>query len=143
MRICGKCKINPKRNASSSYCKSCHNEYQKAYYKKYPVSTKLSSKRRSLEIRDIVKSAKDIPCKDCGIKYPYYVMDFDHIRGIKKYALSVAASKHRALSNVQDEISKCDVVCANCHRERTFSRLSCSVTGNTTDFESVESRFEP
>lgn len=123
MKICKICNKNPRRNKSSSYCKNCHNEYQKAFYKKNPKSTKEASIKRRNDIRQAVIKAKDKPCSDCGIKYPYYVMDLDHVRGIKKYNLSVAASKSRAINSVQSEIDKCDVVCANCHRERTFSRI--------------------
>lgn len=120
-KTCCKCE-NPRRNNNSTYCKSCHNEYQKAYYKKHPQSTIAWTKKRSLEIRTLIKLAKDKPCMDCDDKYPYYVMDFDHVRGKKKFNLSVAASKSTSLKVVQEEIDKCDVVCANCHRERTFNR---------------------
>jgi hypothetical protein len=61
---------------------------------------------------------------DCGIKYPYYVMDLDHTPGFeKRFNLSNAGSRHYAIKTIQEEIDKCDVVCSNCHRERTFSRL--------------------
>lgn len=70
----------------------------------------------------MVISAKDRPCADCEKSYPYYVMDFDHVRGDKKFNLSQATSHRRALKAVEDEIDKCDVVCSNCHRERTFTR---------------------
>lgn len=122
MRQCCKCGGVP-RNKTSSYCKSCHNEYQKTYYKNNPRSINESSKRRRKLIRDLVVSVKSVPCKDCGIKYPWYVMDFDHVKGKKKFVLSVAASKFRSITTVKAEIAKCEVVCANCHRERTFQRV--------------------
>ena len=67
-----------------------------------------------------IKSAS--PCTDCGIQYPYYVMDFDHLED-KKGLVSrfVAANNFSAL---RAEIAKCEIVCANCHRIRTFARLS-------------------
>jgi hypothetical protein len=123
MNVCCKCKVNPRRNNNSTYCKKCHNEYQKAYYKRKPENTITWTKNRSLEIRELVKSAKNKPCVDCGKEYPYYVMDFDHIKGDKKFNLSVAASKSTSLKRVQEEIDKCEVVCSNCHRERTFNRI--------------------
>jgi hypothetical protein len=126
MKICIKCNVNPKRS-TGSYCKSCHNEYQKAAYKKNPYSTRKYGKKRSLEIRELVQNAKNKPCQDCGKEYPYYVMDLDHVRGDKRFNLSIAASKMRSLKSVQEEIDKCDVVCSNCHRERTFNRLNCPV----------------
>jgi hypothetical protein len=61
---------------------------------------------------------KEGSCADCGNKYPYYVMDFDHkdeekARGIAQMVI------HNKWSNVIKEVAKCDVVCANCHRIRT------------------------
>jgi len=120
MRTC-KCG-NPARNRTSSYCKSCHNEYQKAYYKRNPLSTNGSFQKRKAAIRKLVTEAKDRPCMDCGERYPYYVMDLDHVRGTKSFDLSVAGRHMKSLATVQKEIDKCDVICANCHRKRTFNR---------------------
>lgn len=58
-------------------------------------------------------------CKDCGRKYPHYVMDFDHVRGEKLFELSKMGDQ--TFVKIAAEIAKCDVVCANCHRLRTFS----------------------
>lgn len=57
---------------------------------------------------------------DCNIKYPYYVMDFDHVRGKKSFTLG--SLNGQGLQTVIKEIKKCDVVCANCHRIRTHKR---------------------
>lgn len=128
---CIKCKNLPKRNNDSSYCKKCHSEYQRAYYKNtlgYNEKRKKQWKERKNEIRKLVILEKDKPCADCGIKYPYYVMDFDHTRD-KKFNLSVAARHQRSLKSVMEEIEKCEVVCANCHRIRTFTRIGESTSG--------------
>lgn len=61
-------------------------------------------------------------------------MDFDHVRGEKKFNLAVAANKNISIARIQDEIAKCDVVCANCHRERTFKR-ALSLTSKTPHFD--------
>lgn len=60
----------------------------------------------------------------CGIQYSSWVMQFDHRDpSIKKY--TICNMKFRSLEKVREEISKCDVVCANCHAERTHrQRLS-------------------
>jgi hypothetical protein len=48
-------------------------------------------------------------------------MDFDHREGeIKKYELN--AVDRMSMNTLKREIEKCDVVCANCHRERTHQR---------------------
>jgi hypothetical protein len=120
-KLCTICLSAP-RLPYSSRCKSCHNEYNKKYYKKNPRSINESSIKRRREIRQLVMEAKSVPCSDCGIEYPYYVMDLDHLKE-KKFNLSTASSKYRSLEIVQKEIDKCEVVCSNCHRERTFSRI--------------------
>ena len=61
-------------------------------------------------------------CADCGERDPL-VLDFDHLPGTNKIAsLSYMANKTVAWPKIVAEIEKCDVVCANCHRRRTFSR---------------------
>lgn len=80
-------------------------------------------KLRRIAIRDFVKLAKhNKPCADCGIIYPAHVLDFDHRQGEKSFILSRASVKGTSLDVVQTEINKCDIVCANCHRIRTFER---------------------
>jgi integrase len=70
-------------------------------------------------IRDFVQAAKSRPCADCGVSFPYYVMDFDHRPGTTK---SQHVSQLRSLGRIKEEVAKCDVVCANCHRQRTHRR---------------------
>lgn len=62
---------------------------------------------------------------DCSVKYPAYVMDFDHKDGEVKIASVSWLAIHNTSSfeKLEVEISKCDLVCANCHRKRTFLRL--------------------
>ena len=70
-------------------------------------------------IHDFIIVCKSRPCADCANSYPPYVMDFDHVRGVKLFDISTGA---RCLKAVATEAEKCDVVCANCHRERTHQR---------------------
>jgi hypothetical protein len=70
--------------------------------------------------RCVVQKAKSVPCSDCDVSYPFYVMDFDHVRGIKLF--NIAFYLNKSLKMINEEIAKCDVVCANCHREREHRR---------------------
>jgi len=72
--------------------------------------------------KDYVASVKDIPCTDCGHRFPSYAMDFDHVRGEKSFNISMAV-KTKTLEEIKEEIAKCDVVCATCHRMRTQDRI--------------------
>jgi hypothetical protein len=61
-------------------------------------------------------------CVDCGEKNPI-VLDFDHLRD-KKYNISRMIHDGFSWKAILKEISKCEVVCANCHRLRTYRRLA-------------------
>jgi hypothetical protein len=70
------------------------------------------------QIRDIKEST---PCADCNEHYPFYVMQFDHVRGVKEGDISKFVS-NRQIKKALDEIEKCEVVCANCHMARSYRR---------------------
>ena len=70
----------------------------------------------------LIDSLKDRPCADCGESYPPYVMDFDHVRGEKKFNLTSMKASSSSEAAILAEAEKCDVVCANCHRIRTWSK---------------------
>ena len=70
--------------------------------------------------RKYIKTLKEkTPCKDCGINYPSYVMHFDHLKDKKFNIGSVTSISRKTLIA---EIEKCEIVCANCHAERTYKR---------------------
>ena len=73
-------------------------------------------------LRELVNDLKRGPCTDCGVWFPPYVKDFDHVRG-KKVANLARLRTIRALAKILAEVKKCEVVCANCHRLRTHVRL--------------------
>jgi len=78
-------------------------------------------KRYREQLRALVRQLKESePCSDCGISYPYYVMDFDHLEG-KQGLISDFAKTGRS-GALKEELKKCEVVCANCHRSRTHKR---------------------
>lgn len=70
--------------------------------------------------RALIRSMKRRPCADCAISYPVVCMDFDHVRGTKRFSIAPATS--RPCEEIRAEIAKCDVVCSNCHRVRTALR---------------------
>ena len=64
---------------------------------------------------------KSRPCMDCGGTFPPECMDFDH-RDPKTKRHSLAQMAEYSMESIMSEISKCDLVCANCHRTRTFGK---------------------
>jgi hypothetical protein len=67
----------------------------------------------------LIEFFRERPCVDCGETDPL-VLEFDHI-GRKSFSISVGIRGHNWKS-VLDEIDRCDVVGANCHRRRTALR---------------------
>lgn len=60
------------------------------------------------------------PCLDCGGEYPPDAMGFDHVLGDKVIGITQMWSWKR--EKVLAELAKCELVCANCHREHTIKR---------------------
>jgi hypothetical protein len=108
--ICGR------TNGGKGNCKICDQIYSDSDHKR--------SYRNFLRrlAQKFVNCIKDKPCMDCGIKYPSYVMQFDHRPGEKKLFSISSSSLNYNIEKIKLEITKCDVVCANCHWQRTHDR---------------------
>ena len=142
MRICSKChkakeltefylrKKGPRAGEHYSHCKDCLRTRGKSYYRSNHIrQLALANQRnrsRRRELRKYVNSLKNRPCVDCGNSYSTYVMDFDHRKGYRKKGNigTLVNQSNLSKENILDEINKCDLVCANCHRIRTYKRKS-------------------
>ena len=111
---------------NEEYRKTYMKEYSKKHYEAnsemYKEKAAISNKRLRTRNRDYIKAIKEgNPCVDCGKCYPYYVMHFDHIYE-KNGSISDMSRASVSLDRLQKEINNCELVCANCHAERTHSR---------------------
>lgn len=111
--------------------------YQKEYRKKnkeririskqqYEKKNKVKIRLRRLEYKkDFIKYKQTLCCARCGIsgKKNPEILDFHHKDpSTKKFGIAWQGGKFPAQS-VVDEITKCLVLCANCHRiEHTLLR---------------------
>ena len=97
-------------------------EYAARHYQKYRAKYRESSAKTREARRKFLQEEKSKPCIDCNNSYPYYVMQFDHVRGDKEFNIG-RNHGNRSMTKLKEEINKCDVVCANCHAIRTWNRL--------------------
>jgi predicted transcriptional regulator len=97
-------------------------ESKRRHYESNKATILLRNKGVVKHCRSLLNTIKEAPCMDCGGKYPPYVMDFDHRDPSQKMG-EVTRLVSSGEKRVLEEVAKCDVVCANCHRERTHSRL--------------------
>lgn len=90
--------------------------------------------KRAREIqrrKKLIRDAKNLPCTDCGVGYPYYVMQLDHRdAGTKLHTFDWYVNRKGTIGELIAEISRCDPVCANCHAERSAQRAGYSVNGH-------------
>ena len=61
-------------------------------------------------------------CVDCGESDPV-VLEFDHVKGEKRRAIADMVSNYYSVKTIKDEIRKCEIRCANCHRKKTHERM--------------------
>lgn len=106
-------------------CVVCHREYEREYYRKRIRDEEEFGRVNTRRVRteanlQKIHQLKSQPCTDCGCTFPPVSMDFDHISNkIKGISYMVTCS----WESIQREIEKCELVCANCHRVRTWNRL--------------------
>ena len=93
----------------------------KAYLARNTDKVKGWTAKHRAKKRDKYNQLKSGPCVDCGITYPPYVMHFDHLDASTKLSC-VGHIKACGLDRIKREIAKCELVCANCHAERTYKR---------------------
>ena len=115
-RVCYKCRTtkalgdfarDASREGGFSYrCKTCANASRKALRD---------------NIRDALQAIKlESGCVDCGYNDHPQALDFDHTEDNK--VMNPSALRRYNLAAALVEASKCEVVCANCHRIRTYER---------------------
>lgn len=136
MKTCSKCKSSKslssfnknkgRKDGLQSYCRDCEKKRKKDYYSKNKdkfLSYNRKHKRRRQE--NWVEFKKTLECEQCG-EDRWYVLDFHHLDPSKKeFEVSAAVMRDRTLEAVQEEIEKCKVLCANCHREE-HHKLRCA-----------------
>ena len=78
------------------------------------------ARKRNREIVD--EHLRTHPCVDCS-ESDIVVLDFDHMRGVKKEHVCDMVHQARVEATLRAEIAKCDICCANCHRRKTAKQL--------------------
>ena len=133
MKNCNRCKqdlpldsFNVKGTGYQPFCKKCQKAYHREWYSKNKAARirqiKVRKTRLTAEHQERIRVIKSVPCVDCGGMFGYWQMDFDHLRD-KNFNIATAAGAGLSWSAIEAEIAKCEVVCANCHRTRTFNRM--------------------
>ena len=136
MKKCGICGIKKplsefnknkgRADGLQTICKDCNRVKSKAYYRdNYEEQRnriyKQKQERKEESRRNIIAYLQNHPCIDCG-NTNILVLDFDH-RNDKKHNVCDMLAGGYVWNSIMNEIKKCDVRCANCHRIKTANQL--------------------
>lgn len=107
-------------------CNSCHRRRGVEYYAKnkthlLPFARRWKQEWR-LKLKALIYLIKKKPCADCKKSFEPWLMEFDHVSGVKLDHVGDLVGKAVSLKRVLKEISKCVLVCVLCHRKRTHER---------------------
>ncbi len=79
-----------------------------------------NNRKRRAEIRTRLAALKvERGCADCGYNAHACALDFDH-RDPTTKCFSIGQCGTMSDARIDAEVAKCDVVCATCHRVRTY-----------------------
>lgn len=133
LRKCSKCgKLLPESKFNwkiykirrQYHCQECSRAYIREHYKRNKKYYKDKAKKRTnLLLKEghkiIAKYLLFHPCVDCGEKN-ILLLEFDHRdRSVKDNDVSRIIKSRGSIEKLIEEIQKCDIRCANCHRRKT------------------------
>lgn len=133
MKICSRCSKNKlltefrkqtrSKDGLTVWCKSCFAEYDRERYQSGDRARKEQNKanietKRQIFIWNILLESK---CKVCGEDDPL-VLEFDH-RDPETKAYNISEMLRLSEAKISEEVAKCDVLCANCHRRKTAQQF--------------------
>ena len=127
---CGICGVTyEKYNQKGFRCRECKREYDRNYYRKSSKEKKKTKKKNEKLRKDKIKNwicefLSNNPCSICG-ESRILCLHFDHIDPKnKKYEISGLVNAGASMQKIEKEISKCRVLCANCHAIHTAHQFS-------------------
>jgi len=90
--------------------------YERYYYKNRKEEIK-RTKRRTKGLKKWFKEyKKQFKCENCGEDHPACI-DFHHTEEKESSVTELVSRKNTSKERIKEEIRKCRVLCANCHRK--------------------------
>jgi hypothetical protein len=108
-------------------CANCHDvrtqrQHQARLAKRQPGrSSRLAERREYWRAQArLLDDLRRVPCADCGNQFPPCAMEFDHRDPAQKQFRVTDRVGRLGTKRLLEEAAKCDIVCSNCHRMRTY-----------------------
>ena len=90
-----------------------------AIYGKRPAQVAREARMHAERRAQLAALKMAMGCVDCAYRGNHLALQFDHVRGVKRRAISAILTG--SLAVLIAELEKCEVRCANCHMIRTHS----------------------
>ena len=128
LRRCSRCsallpesRFNRFGDGRQWWCRDCFKQYYAERRAHHRDRNNALKTQRVAEAHEFVFSyLTQRSCVDCGERDPI-VLEFDHIAG-KRAEVALLVRRGVLPAVLMEEMRRCDVVCANCHRRRTAHR---------------------
>lgn len=117
--------------------------YMRDYHRRWYTQNKAKHRAWDVAIRDrlskrVTEYKLKRGCCECGYKKCAAALEFDHVRGEKLADISNMVQRRMGWEKLFAEIQKCEVVCANCHRERTERRRLQAISSEVEQLAYIE-----
>jgi hypothetical protein len=128
MKICRVCnQQKPTEEIIKNRCKSCRSKYHLEWHHRTKEQRKQKIKVYKKTSKDrlnkfILEYLLEHPCVDCG-ESDIVVLDFDHLKD-KTTSIGRMLTNGKSIITMEEEIRKCEVRCANCHRRKTAKQFN-------------------
>ena len=99
-------------------CLECVTSKNRQWYKDNRESRQAAANKRNQDRRDWCIEQLGGKCLDCGGDFHRSVYDFHHRDPSDK--VDAISNLLRSPGKLEEELKKCDLLCANCHRIRHF-----------------------
>lgn len=128
-KYCPACKTVKSKEEFSAHgnaCKICANARSRAHYAKRMQDADWAQKKRDkakVEHKLAKQKAVDMmggKCTDCGGVFPLAAFEFHHLEPGTKEGNLANILRKKNWKEAEKELSKCVLLCANCHRIRHF-----------------------
>lgn len=86
------------------------------------VKSAKHKKKLHTVLEDLHLYKEKLGCSDCRNHFPHYVLEFDHRPEFQKVDVVYRVLRNYGAEAAWAEVAKCDVVCSNCHKIRTYRR---------------------
>lgn len=103
-------------------CRECTRKQVQSHYSRHRQYYVAKARARTIEAKifhreKLLAHLVCHPCVDCG-EADFVCLEVDHVRGEKKSNVAEMVGDY-CWEKIEQEIAKCDVRCANCHRRKT------------------------